>query len=337
VQSYGNDRVRPGGGEQVILSSRFSKGWTARLPKTLTTAEFPGTALLWEERYFEVVSAEPLAHGGVRYVLEPWREHLTMRVTDRYDSESEAVRIEEHQQKLAREKHRKSANALALLIGNLPAVVQEELGRELGVLPARLTMISIVGIYALLVAIVLFSVSQMMNQQPVPVLLAIPAMYLGIENTIRFHVCWSQSRPIGSALGIIAYLIYYAITRRGPSPFAVEKGLSVKTTDAPSDVAARDALAMREALVTLLTPAEQARVAERFGYDYRRESTIVAIMILLFAAMGIASSLASGAFIALIVAGVLAAEQIVRLMALRRGPAASVLRFVVRPLVRKLL
>jgi len=170
---------------------------------------------------------------------------------------------------------------------------------------------------------------------PLP-LLAI-AVYLGIENSIRFLIYWTQSRPIGSTAGWIGYAIFHFITGRGPSPFAVEKGWAVKTTPAPDDIARQDAFAMREAFVTLLTPAEQSRVAERFPYDYKRESALVAITILLVAAVGIVSSYMRGAVIAMIVAVALAVEQIVRLAAFRRGPAASVLRFVVRPFMRKLL
>jgi hypothetical protein len=336
MQSFGSDRVRDDG-EQVILLSRTSKGWTARMPKTFTSAEFPGTAVLWEERYFEVAIAEPLPQGGVRYVLEPWREHLAMRVTDRYDQESEAFRLEEHRKALLREKHRKSVNAMALFAGHLPAFVQNELGRELGILPHRLTVASVFGTFMIVAALILLSVHRVMNQHPIPLHLLLPAGYLGVENAIRFYIAWSQNRPIGSVVGFIAYLLYYAITRRGPSPFATEKGWAVKISDAPPDIAERDAFVVREAFVTLLTPAEQARVAERFGYDYRRDSAKLATLILVFAAFGVYSSYTTGKVVTLLVAAALATEQIVRLIAFRRGPAASVLRFLVRPFVRKLL
>jgi hypothetical protein len=337
MQAFGSDRVRPGDGEQMVVLSRLSKGWTARVPKTLTSAEFPGTAVLWEERYFEVVIADDLPQGGVRYILEPWLDHIAMRVTDRYDAESEAQRVEEYRKHLQREQGRKSANALGFLTGNLPAVVQYELARELGILPARLTFISLLGMYLILAGIVLLSVHYVMTERPIPVPLLILSTYLGIENTIRILINWTQSRPIGSTLGWIVYIPYHFISGQGPSPFATEKGWSVKITDAPEDVARRDAVSVREPFVTLLTAAEQTRVAQRYGYDYRRESAAVAIMILVVASIGVVSSYMSGALIALIVAVALAAEQIVRLMAFRRGPAGSVLRFVVRPFVRKLL
>ncbi len=336
MQAYGSDRVR-GDGERIVLSSRLSKGWRPRVEKTLTSAEFPGTAVLWEERYFEVVSAQELKQGGVRYVLEPWRDHHAMRVTDRYDEESETQRIDEYRKHLKRESGRKSANALGVFTGNLPVVVQEELGRELGILPPRLTFISILGTYALIGAIVLLGASHLLRQEPIPLVLLVVAMYLGIENTFRFLIYWTQSRAIGSALGWIGYLLFHFITGRGPSPFTTEKGMAVTTSDAPDEIAKADAFAVREAFVTLLTPAEQSRIAQRFHYDYRRDSTAVAITIFAVAAVGIVSSYVRGAVIALLVAAALAAEQVIRLAAFRRGPAASVLRFLVRPFVRKLL
>src|SRR5437588_7968432 len=115
MRAYGSDRLRPPKGERLILASRISKGWVARVEKTLTSAEFPGTAVLWEERYFEVIEARMLPQGGVEYVLEPWQEHHVMRVVQQYDEPSEAARLAEHRAQLEREKKRQSANLLALL------------------------------------------------------------------------------------------------------------------------------------------------------------------------------------------------------------------------------
>lgn len=336
MQAFGSDRVRQDG-EQIVLSSRLSKGWKPRIEKTLTSAEFPGTAVLWDDRYFEVVAADELQQGGVRYVLEPWRDHHAMRVTDRYDPESEASRAEEYRQSLRHETARKSANVTGVFTGSLPAIVQEHLARELGILAPRLTFISILGEWLVVAGIVLWCVSYLMHQEPIPLLLIAPAAYLTIENSLRFLIYWTQSRPIGTTAGWIGYAFFHFITGRGPSPFGVEKGFAVKISAAPEDVARRDAFALREVFVTLLTPEDQARVAERYEYDYRRDSAAVAITILCVAAVGIVSSYLRGAAIALIVAAALAVEQLVRLAALRRGPAASVLRFVVRPFVRKLL
>src|SRR5881394_127415 len=146
MQAFGSDRVRQGDGEQIVLSSRLSKGWTPRVERT-------------------VVSAEDLQHGGVRYVLEPWRDHHAMRVTDRYDAESEAGRVEEHRRSLKQESARKTANLGGIVTGSLPALVQEHFARELGIMAPRLTFISVCAEWLMILGLVLWSVSYLIKEQ----------------------------------------------------------------------------------------------------------------------------------------------------------------------------
>jgi hypothetical protein len=340
MQAYGSDRVRPGDGEQLVLLSRFPKQWTPRAAKTLTTAEFPGTAVLWEERYFEVVDAEALPQGGVRYVLEPWLEMHVMRTTDRYDADREAERLVEWRAHFSRETKRKSASGLALLTGHLPSVVQEDLSREVGILPARLTIVSALGVYAVVIALVLWIADGIMKQTPRPFPIFILTGYLFVETSLRFMVGWQGGRAMGSAIGVLGYIAYYytvADRSRAVSPFGREKGTRVSIGEASEERATSDALLLREPLVTLLSPADQARVAARFGYDYRRQSGFVAGLILVFASLGIATSIHSGARISFLVAVGLAGEQIYRLAVFRKRPAGSVLGIVARLFVGKLL
>ena len=340
MQAYGSDRVRAGDGARVELLSRIPKAWTPRAPKTLTSAEFPGTAVLWDDRYFEVIAAEPLPQGGVRYVLEPWREMHAMRTIDHYDDAHEMQRLAEYRAQLARETKRKSANALAVLAGHLPAAVQEEIGRELGIIATRLTIFSALGVYAVVIALVLWIVNGIMAGVPRPLPAYLITGYLFAETSLRFGIAWLIGRPAGSAIGVIGYLAYYysvADRARAVSPFAREKGMVVTITETPADRAVTDALVMREALVTLLSPADQARVAARFGYDYRHQSSLIAMLILFFAAIGVATSLHRGAVISLIAASAIAAEQLYRLAILRSRPAGSILGIAARPFVRKLL
>jgi hypothetical protein len=89
--------------------------------------------------------------------------------------------------------------------------------------------------------------------------------------------------------------------------------------------------------VTLLSPADQARVTERFGYGYRHQSSRIAMLILVFALIGVASSVYRGAAISFIVASAVSAEQLYRLLLLRRQPVGSFLGIAARPFVHKLL
>jgi hypothetical protein len=281
-----------------------------------------------------------MPQGGVRYVLEPWRDMHGMRTTDRYDAGREAERLIEYRAQISRETKRKSANALAILVGHFPAGVQEEIGRELGIIPKRLTIVSLIQVYAVIIGLVLWIVSGIMAETPRPLPAYILTGYLFIETSFRFMVAWQIGRPIGSAVGTLGYILYYftaADRTRAVSPFAREKGMKVSIGEAPEERALSDALMLREPLVTLLSPADQARVAERFGYDYRHQSTIIAAMILFFALLGVASSVYRGAVISFLVAVAVAAEQIYRLAVLRRRPAGSFLGIAARPFVRKLL
>jgi len=334
---FGSDRVRVDG-ERVVLSSRLPKGWTARVEKTLTTAEFPGTAVLWEEQYFEVIDARPLPQG-VRYTLEPWRDHHAMRVTYRYDAGSEAALAEEWRAAWVREQKRKTAGALSLLTGHLPAIVQERLGAELGVLPSRMTQWSLVSELMLLAITIAYIVSEKMAQRPIPAWAVVVAAFLFLETGFRFLIVWTQHRPAGSTLGVIAYIVYWLMTGRRDeaSPFGRPPGHATPIPATPDDRVHHDALLLREPLATLLPATDQWRLRERYGYDYRHLAGTVAGVILTFAILGVITSIASRAVVTGIVAFLVAAEQIARLAALRRGPAPSVLGWFVRPLLRKLL
>jgi hypothetical protein len=109
-------------------------------------------------------------------------------------------------------------------------------------------------------------------------------------------------------------------------------------------VALTDAFRLREPLLTLLTPEEQRVLAERFGFNYRKQAFAVAWIILVLSIAGIVTSVMTlregerqvSATISLLLAFALASEQVARLRALRSGPAASMLAKVVRPFARKL-
>jgi len=345
MQPFGSDRVREVADGRVILFSRYPKNWQARVGKTLTSSEHPGAAIFWDEAIFEVVSADLQPQGGVRYVLEPWRDEHAMRITDRYDEESEAHREAEHRARVAREHKRKAATAVAFLAGHLPAPVQEEMASELGMFAPRMTLLSVLMTFVIIVALIYTMVHQLMNGLPLRPWQVILTGFLIVENLTRFHLAWSANRPMGSVAGVLVYSIAYAAGwKRGmPAPMQETKGYGVYIRDEAADTKLRDAFHLREPLVTLLSPAEQTYFAERYDYDYRRHSSSVAWGFLVFAIAGVISSVHTlqtkpgvGAFLSLVCAGLIAIEQILRLSAFKRGPAGSVLGVLVRPFTKKL-
>lgn len=347
MRPFGTDRVREGKPEQWILFAHRSKGWIPRVPGTLTSAEHPGTAILWEDRFFEVVSADASAGGSVRYVLEPWPENHVMRVSVAYDEASEEQREIEYRSAVRRDKGRKAANLAGIFTGLLPASVQEQLGNELGILPPKLTALSLFVPLAYLVWFANEFVRQTLVREAIPFPLLLLAIYLFFESVVRLNVAWFHRRPIGSAIGFFPYLLFYLFAgkRTGAiSPFAVPRGGRLFVTEPADDVALHDAFMMREPMLTLLSVEEQAALAERFGFDYRKHAFIVAWCLLGMSSAGVVTALTSlqygprlGAFLSLAFALAIGGEQVFRLRSLRRGPAPSMLALVVRPLTRKLL
>jgi hypothetical protein len=348
VRAFGSDRVEPGDGAQVVLTCVRAKGWLARIPKTLTTSQHPGTAILWEEQFFEVVAADAQTGGGVRYVLEPWRDEDVIRVSEAYDEGSEQRRDAEVIAAGKREKGRVLANFLGIFTGQLPAIVQQRLAGELGILPTRLTFLSLLLPFAYLLWWINETVRRVMHADagPMPIAFTLIAFYLLAESIVRLQIVWAQARPVGSAAGGILYLLFYAVAGKrtaAVSPFTVEKGFSVRYTSPDKETELRDAYVMREPLLTLLSVQEQKVLARRFGYDFRKHAFKVAGFMLVMSIAGVVTTFASlrhettvSAIFSLVTALVIGGEQMFRLPALRRGPTPSFLGFIVRPLTRKL-
>jgi hypothetical protein len=334
MQTHGSDRVRRVG-ERLILQSAIAKGWQPRVPKTLTSAEHPGTTVLWDDEHFEVVEATASEGGGVRYVLMAWRDDHTIRTLEHYDAASEALRIADHERAKKQRRTSFGASLSAIFLGFLPASVQNHLENELGVRATRMTLLSCLPSLVLLGICVLAYVDATMREalSPVPIVAWPIVIFLAVESFIRFFVVMSQGRPMGTLLGGIGYLTYRAIFHRGERQAPV-RGQSVAFVEPTAEIALRDSLEVKGPLLTLLTPEEQARLAERYGYDYRRHAYGVAAVIFVCAGMG---AILSTTLLSTMIAGGVALEQALRLARLRRGPAGSIFAVVVRPFVRDLL
>lgn len=348
MQPYGGDRVRTAGGK-IILHASIAKGWTARVAKTNVHSEFPGTAVLWDDAYFEVIAAEVMQQGGVRYVLEPWRDDHTIRVFDRYDEETEARRLEDFRRARAQRKQSLGASLSGVILGHFPSAVQRRLEDELGVTPSRMTIISCIPAVVLLGACVWLATGATLSktQSPVPLWLWPVAVGWLLESAVRFQTAMLQARGMGSLFGFFAYSIVWLLNpnrKTWPRPFEEEKGHRIFTLPPADDVALRDSLEVRGPLLTLLSREEQLALEKRFGFDYRRHAYGLAWILLAGSTFGVVSSLVKvadsgsvSALISLLIAGALAIEQLIRLSAFKRGPAGSFLGVLVRPFMRSLL
>ena len=321
----------------MILHSRLPKGWTPRTPKTMTSAEFPGTAVLWDDQYYEVISADALPAGGVRYVLDKWRDEHAIRDFDAYSEESEAHLLADHETATRQRRHSFLARCSAMILGHLPGHVQERIANELGLFPARMTLISLIPSILLMGTCVWLYVDSRLKltPSPVPVWLWMFAVFMLVDSATRFLIAMSQNRPAGSLPGILGYALYALATGKRKAP------PKLAPPPVPEEIAQMDSVEWRTWMFTLLPTNEQVALAQRYDYNYRKESYAVAAGILAVGIVGVLSSLpkinTAPGLLSLAVATLITIEQILRLRAFKQGPSGSIFAILVRPFVKDLL
>lgn len=344
LQAYGKDRFRAAG-DRVVLLSAIPKGWTARTPAAGTHAEYPGTAVEWDGRMFEVVEAGA-AGDGVRYVLLPWRDDHVIRQLERYDEAAEQHRIEDFETARRQRRASLTARVSGMLLGHLPASVQTRLQNELGVSPASMTILSCIPPLLFLGVCVVENVGAFIDGKAprIPGAVTLFAAALVVESGVRFQTAMSQNRGVGSLLGLIVYAVYAALPRNRASIASrrVRGESTTFTIPPPEAVAEADRVALLGPLFTLLPVTDQEMLAHRTGYDYRKDAAPLAAGILFFAVIGAVSMFGAAGdritgMISFLLAVALAVEQILRLLRLRSAPAASLFGFLVRPFLRGFL
>ncbi len=334
--AFGGDRVvvRPDG--CIVLSSRWNKEWVPRREKDLIHAAFPGTCIRWGDQHFEVVRAEPAA-GGVRYVLVPWDGANAIRTIDDYDDASERARAEKRAAAQARVAKRRLSLWFALVLGDLPAAMQEEMESEYGITASRITLISIVPLFVWGGASIVSTVAVMAGAPPlIPQALAAPGLYFFAESLLRFSFAMSTGKPMGSFPVVLVAETIRHVSGRGRKAPPKLAPLPIE----PS-IAERDAYRLREPYLSFLAPEEQLRFADRFGFDAILWGKRTAWVILFFSVLGIVTGISNGGptgWLSVLAACYLGGEQVARLRRLARGlPAGSIFGALVQPFARKLL
>ena len=217
LRAYGRDRLESSDADRPVLLALYAKGWKAREDGSLTSPEHPGTAVLWDDRNYEVIAIEALPAGGARYRLEPWSERHVMRSVDRYDEQAEEARRRDRERETQHRRYRALAYFTALAIGHLPAHIQERFEDEYDISAAALTTISalpwiVIGIVCV-IALIVFMVSG--NQiLPVSTNLLLAGVYLFAESGLRLSRS-IHGEPCGSLAGSLVWTAWEKI--RGAS------------------------------------------------------------------------------------------------------------------------
>jgi hypothetical protein len=209
--AFGTDRLESGADGRVVLVCSTSKGWRPRESGVAwRRAEHPGTAVEWDGEIFEVVTAQPVAGGQIRYELAPWRHEIAIRTLERYDAASEAARAGERRWREQAVRRRRLSILLAPLLGHLPGSVQETMEQEFGAPANAMTAVSAFPLLALGMVGLLGHLAQMFGGSlaPLPQPSLPLSLYLFGESALRLALVATQSRPAGSIPGALLYEIW---------------------------------------------------------------------------------------------------------------------------------
>jgi hypothetical protein len=344
----GSDRVEEGAGGAIWLICAAPKGWTARRGRPHTSSEYPGTAIRWEARLYEVVEALTDTDGKVRYRLESWPDRHAVRAIQTYDGETEARRAAEQAGHHKSVRCRRLAILLSPVLGHLPGPVQERMESEFGAPAIAMTAVSAFPLFALGIVSALFSLAEIFGsgfsvsggREPHLLPLTV-ALYFVVESGVRLGMAFLLARPTGSLPGTLLYEIWRTARGLPPVSEASFRGLRVEP-----EQALEDRFRMLEPLFALLSRREQEILELRFGMKVLRWGKITALVLLAAGGLNAVASAASFAAgrgslgdLAWFLAGAaLSIEQIARLREISLGkPAGSILGAFVRPLARGLL
>jgi hypothetical protein len=373
-RAYGSDRVSPAGSAFFIVASR-DKGWRGRTPATLTTSEFPGTAVEWDGVMYEVVALQK-SGSGIRYRLEPWKDEQIVRQMEHYDAPSEAARLARWNDHARRMHIGQWIERFGFATGLLPAEAQRHFATRFGVTIRRLMLWSTIPymIFGTYCARYLQIPGLPSATPPFPEWVLTLGFYLFGESLVRLRG-YLGSNPMGSIFGWAVYLPWLALgghktlARLDEEDLRTASGVVTRAevakvqlarphrevrqewgdlpaVDADPERKLHDAYMLREPYIALLSAAEQVKMHERFGFDPveqgKRTVTYITIVAGLGATVSILMLFTEGVRISRIASAVTAVllivEQFGRMRLLAEGqPAPSVLAPLVRPFLRKTL
>ena len=319
----------------------IAKSWTARVPRTLTSAEHPGTAVDWDGALYEVREAEPRADGSMRYRLAPWEDRHAIRRAERYDSLTEEIRASERRDRSRDVARRRLSILFAPVLGLLPGETQKRMARDFGAPALAMTIASALPLFVVGFLGVFGALAGLAGAgETLPVWLAPPApvaVYLFVESALRLASAVAAGEPMGT----LAAEVVAALT---PKPAGA--GRTPPAEPELDDAHDLELFGVLEPVLALLPRADQDVLVRRFGFDALRRGRATAAILLALAVLNTVVSISAfgagesvaAAFFWSLPAAYLAVEQIRRWRALARGePAGSVLGAIVRPFARPLL
>lgn len=219
---------------QLLIESPFEKaGWNTRTSSPLGTT-FPGTAIRFEDRYYEVLLVQ--SDGpSFRYYLNPWEEKFPIRLQFAYTPQQCLRELKARERKKKWERWRAFALVLSPLTGLLPAREQTLIQNEMGISATRMTSLS--ALLTLIpggASIILLFVSVIaggLGEEGVRFqFFYVIGSYLFLESLLRIYSAFKLEEPMGSVFIAIPVSIFREIFSSKKT-----KDIEVTTQTLPAD------------------------------------------------------------------------------------------------------
>lgn len=228
-------RYASGSDPEIIIDSPHEKrNWKPRAAETATRAMFPGTAILLDGAYYEVISRQRLPGDPARYVysLNPWPDGSPIRVQFAYTREE----CERAAASAAHERNESRLHFVLLmlspLLGLLPARDQLRVQNNRGISAVTCTTLSIfltlsIGGFAVILTLISMIAPSALLDWPVighlPVLvLALFGLALCGESLMRL-ISIRHEEPAGSFLVCAPIELFRTFVRSNDSAHRMQK------------------------------------------------------------------------------------------------------------------
>jgi hypothetical protein len=208
------DRVVPAASADPVelwIFSVFPKdGWLPHSAGDLTRVEYPGSAIKYGEKIYELMRAEETVEGGYRfrYGLRAWEPQNAIRHLVSYTLEEQVADATAHLETIRTQQLRHRILWLFPFAGFAPDPLQREWERRTGLSMAWASFGS--ALVGLMLAFLLRGASQDIRFE-------VAVLYLALESFARLFWIGVTHQPHGTPLLTAPYLLWQAIRRTPPA------------------------------------------------------------------------------------------------------------------------
>jgi hypothetical protein len=217
-------RYPPGARYRLCVETPVERAWRGRIEGDQIRATHHGTALLFQDRYYEVVLIEVGRAGLIHYNLAPWPDEAIIRQAAELSPATSELAAREKQTARKRAKVGSLLLFATPFLGLLPKRDQLHLEREYGTDSLLATSISaaLIGLPAAVFTVfgiaASFGVGFGANTSQDAQRFLLPALYFFAESMLRIWSSFSAGEPAGSLpVVIFAELVRTVLAKRGDS------------------------------------------------------------------------------------------------------------------------